>query len=416
MNQYIFSVQKGIPAPPAADGQAFLKPLERSSSFQGHLKAHLSEREVEIESVHGDRGEEAGWKELADLLKANSWEEAPEALEWLALLKDSTMAGEIMPLNLTAIFGDKPGEAVEMALQTLGSQLGIDIQDDLRVFPPDEKSIEALLSVLLHSLSNSKEIMAEGKDQRPLQMVLKWAQLVALAHEANETKAHFNEGEEMLTKTLEQWKEKISSMLPSANQGGNDKLLPQSSAFLPSASENSMLGLIRSGGQEIPLNQIVLAGELHIKDSQAITLMKNGQTIEASELMKQLDSVFAKAKFSSLNGLQRLQIQLAPENLGTLQIELTKKNGQVLATIVSSTQQGKEILESHLHSLKMTLANQGIQMDRILLQDSQASFDEQLKDQHHPKEEQQERLEDQEDGGFSTFLDELQELLIDETV
>ena len=414
MNQYIFSVQKGIPSPPTAGGQTFLKPIERSSSFQSHLKAHLSEREIEIESVNGDGGGEAGWNELADLLKANSWEEVPEALEWLALLKDSTMAGEIMPLNLTAIFGDRPGESVEMALQTLGSQLGIDIQDDLRVFPPDEKSIEALISVLLQSLSNSKEIMAGEKDQRSLQMVLKWAQLVVFAHAENETEAHM--GEEILTKTLEQWKERISSMLSSANQGGNDKLLPQSSAFLPSASEDSMLRLTRSGGQEIPLNQIVLAGELHIKDSQAIVLMKNGQTIEASELMKQLDSVFAKAKFSSLNGLQRLHIQLAPENLGTLQIELTKKNGQVLATIVSSTQQGKEILESHLHSLKMTLANQGIQMDRILLQDSQASFDEQLKDQHHPKEEQQERLEDQEDGGFSTFLDELQELLIDETV
>gem|GEM_PF-6263995 len=416
MNQYTFSVQKGIPSPPAAGGQSFLKPIERSSSFQGHLKAHLSERERENESVKEDGGEEAGWNELAGLLKADSWEEVPEALELLALLKDGSMPGVIMPLNLTAIFGEEPGESVEMALRTLGNQLGIDIQDDLRVFPPDEKSMEALISVLLHSLSNSKEIMAEGKDQRSLQMVLKWAQLVVLAHAANETEARSNEGEELLIKPLELWKEKISSMLASPNQGGNDKLLPQSSAFLQSASQDSMLGLIRSGGQEILLNQIVLAGELHVKDSQAIVLTKNGQTIKADELMKQLDSIFAKAKFTSLNGLQRLQIQLAPENLGTLQIELTKKDGQVLATIVSSTQQGKEILESHLHSLKMTLANQGIQMDRILLEDSKGSFDEQLNDQHHPKEEQQERLEDQEDGGFSTFLDELQELLIDETV
>ncbi|PQD95863.1 hypothetical protein CYL18_08230 [Pradoshia eiseniae] len=411
MNQYTFSVQKGIPSPPTG-GQPFLRPIEGSSSFQGHLKAHLSEKESESESVKGE--EVAGWNELADFLKADAWEEVPEALELLALLKDGAMAEVIKPLNLTAIFGEEPGESIEMALRTLGNQLGIDFQDDLRVFPPDEKSMEALISVLLHSLSNSKEIMADGKDQRPLQMVLKWAQLLVLAHEANETEAQSNEGE-LLIKALERWKEKISSVLPPANQGGNDNLLPQSSAFLQSASHDSMLGLMRGGGQEIPLNQIVLAGELYVKDSQAIVLMKNGQTIETGELMKQLDSIFAKAKFTSINGLQRLQIQLSPENLGTLQIELTKKDGQVLATIVSSTQQGKEILESHLHSLRMTLANQGIQMDRILLQDSKGSFDGQLNDQHH-QEEQQERLEDQEDGEFSTFLDELQDLLIDETV
>ena len=132
--------------------------------------------------------------------------------------------------------------------------------------------------------------------------------------------------------------------------------------------------------------------------------------------MKQLDTILSKAKLTSFNGLQRLQIQLAPEHLGTLQIEMIKKNGQITASIIANTQQGKEILDSHLNHLKMTLSNQGIQMDRIILQDSQAAFDETLKDHQQRKDQNQELLKEEEELEMASFLDELQQLLINETI
>lgn len=416
MNQRIFFVQNGLPSSLNVRDKTFSEREQRTSSFLGHLRAHLPEPSIKKASVTTDDRQEEEWSRLTDLLEANNWEEVPEALELLALLQDESAEGDILPVNLTDVFGGEPGESIEAAIRALEDLAGLDGQGDLQVYPPNEKSIETLVLILQQSLSISSDRIANGKIEKPLQMILKWGHLIKLTYGANEPDGQSKEAKDRLAKVLEQWKEKIPSLIGSADQAGKEQKLQLSSPYMPVATADSIFGLKPSGIQELPVNQTMLVGDLQINDSQTLVVSKNGQVIESDEFMKQWESLMMKAKFTSVNGLQRLQIQLAPENLGALHIQMSKKDGQILATIVASTQQGKEILESHLHSLKTTLTNQGIQLDRILLQDSQAIFDEQLKDQQRQKEEPQEQLEEKEDAGFASFLDELQELLINETI
>lgn len=417
MSQFIFPVQNGFPSYPVADDHQTVGEKEkRTSVFIGHLKRQLSGEGMEKESVMmTDEGQEAEQNELIRLLQAEDWEDVPEVFELLALYQEGNVTGEIMPVNLTASFGEEPIESVLTAVQTLTELTGIKVPENIQMNPPDEKSLEMLVSILQQSLGINDDVWMDSAVRKPLQMILKWSKLAALAGTVNGTEPSLLESKEKLANALDKWSERIGSLFTSAQGTEKDQKSKTDSSSLHNMPRDSSFGL-RSGMPEMAVNQTILAKDLQRMDSGPLIIMKNGQPVESNEWMKQLDTILSKAKLTSFNGLQRLQIQLAPEHLGTLQIEMIKKNGQITASIIANTQQGKEILDSHLNHLKMTLSNQGIQMDRIILQDAQAAFDETLKDHQQRKDQDQELLKEEEELEMASFLDELQQLLINETI
>lgn len=417
MNQFIVSVQKDIPSYPlAADNQAVGEKGKDASVFLEQLTRQLALEDEEQESViMPDKGQAAEQKELTAFLQAEDWEDVPEVLELLALFQGGNEMREILPIHLTASFGEEPIESVLNAIHTLADVTGIKAPETLQLDPPDEKTMDILVSILQQSMDIADDVLMDRTILEPLQKMLKWSKLMALIGTANGSDTILIESKEKLVNALEQWTEKIPSLFLSSKGAEKVQKPPLDSSSQPYMPRDSNFGL-RIGMQEMAVNQTILAKDLQRNDSGTLMVMKNGQPVEANEWARQLEGILAKARFTSLNGLQRLQIRLAPEHLGTLQIEMIKKNGQITASIMANTQQGKEILESHLNHLKMTLSNQGIQMERIILQDSQTVFGEQLKDQQQSREQEQEVPKKEEEIEFSSFLDELQEIVINETV
>lgn len=86
--------------------------------------------------------------------------------------------------------------------------------------------------------------------------------------------------------------------------------------------------------------------------------------------VQEIEKIILGGKFSaSTNGMAKLNIRLTPEHLGTLNIELISKNGELSAKIMTSSLGAKEMMESHIHLLKNNLSTSHIQLDRVVVVD-----------------------------------------------
>ena len=81
-----------------------------------------------------------------------------------------------------------------------------------------------------------------------------------------------------------------------------------------------------------------------------------------SDVMKQIvDNMRTTVK----DGMSTLEMQLHPESLGSLQVQLNSKGGAVTAQFIAQDENVKNVLESQLITLKETFAEKGVTIDAI---------------------------------------------------
>ena len=98
-------------------------------------------------------------------------------------------------------------------------------------------------------------------------------------------------------------------------------------------------------------------------------------TYEAREIMQQiLDYI----KVSVKPDMTSLQMQLNPEELGTLQIEVSNKNGMLTAQFTTQDEGVKAIIESQLIQLKENLNEQGLKVQAVEVTVASQQFDRNL--------------------------------------
>ncbi|WP_154657874.1 flagellar hook-length control protein FliK [Fictibacillus gelatini] len=141
-----------------------------------------------------------------------------------------------------------------------------------------------------------------------------------------------------------------------------------------------------------------------------------GDEISERQFVREFNQIISRHQLAILqNGISRFSIQLTPEHLGMLDIQIFSKNGEITARIMTGTQAAKELLESQLHHLKTAFHGSDLQLNKIdiftSLQDAgykeQGSFS-----GRHNRQEQQPSLKDEknsqdDDQSFIDILDEL---------
>ncbi|MBQ7738760.1 MAG: flagellar hook-length control protein FliK, partial [Desulfovibrionaceae bacterium] len=65
------------------------------------------------------------------------------------------------------------------------------------------------------------------------------------------------------------------------------------------------------------------------------------------------------------NGTTQLELQLHPQELGTIAVTLTSRNGEVSAHIRADNEQTVEMLHKQAEIIKANLLEQGVQIDKI---------------------------------------------------
>ncbi|MEK5102412.1 flagellar hook-length control protein FliK [Cytobacillus sp. FSL M8-0252] len=165
---------------------------------------------------------------------------------------------------------------------------------------------------------------------------------------------------------------------------------------------------------QVPTNPVAISKN----DTLQLHILQNGKPIPAEQLVKQFENTLSRAKFTTVNGIQKLSIQLTPEHLGTLKIEIVQKDQVMIARIIASTQAAKDAFESSAQTLRQAFHSQNINVDKIEIyqtsleqKHAEESFSQREKNQPNQDGDGHNRREEQEDKATS-FFDELEAELL----
>lgn len=95
---------------------------------------------------------------------------------------------------------------------------------------------------------------------------------------------------------------------------------------------------------------------------QQLTQTTSAWDTETTDIMKQ---VMDYMKIQVKPDMSNVELQLHPENLGTLQIHVSSKGGNITAQFFTQNETVKAVLESQMIQLKENFAEQGVKVDAI---------------------------------------------------
>lgn len=141
---------------------------------------------------------------------------------------------------------------------------------------------------------------------------------------------------------------------------------------------------------------------------------------QEQQFVRDFRQMLANSFLQNSGGRQQLTMKLYPRHLGTLNVQLTQENGEMTATLITSTAAAKHLVDSQLSQLRNAFAHQNLHIDKVQVlmlsgqeQANQAQDSYGKQQEHHHEEHQKENEQhvDEDDGGtevgFSEWLEEV---------
>lgn len=129
--------------------------------------------------------------------------------------------------------------------------------------------------------------------------------------------------------------------------------------------------------------------------------------VDAAEIMKQ---IVEYSKVTISNHATTMELQLNPENLGKIYMEITSKDGVVSAHITAQNEAVKEALESQLIELRQNLNQAGVKVEAVEVTVESHEFEKNLEQNSRQQEEQASQQEKASKGIRRINLSDLDEL------
>ena len=104
-----------------------------------------------------------------------------------------------------------------------------------------------------------------------------------------------------------------------------------------------------------------LLGEVITNLEQSVTEAVADET-SATHIVRQ---VIEQIQLNAREGMTSMEIQLTPENLGKVNLQVTAKDGVVTAQITTDTLAAKEAIETQINTLRENLNNQGLKVEAV---------------------------------------------------
>jgi flagellar hook-length control protein FliK len=142
---------------------------------------------------------------------------------------------------------------------------------------------------------------------------------------------------------------------------------------------------------------------------------------QKQQFVREIQQIITKGKLMvNEAGFTKMQIKLTPENLGTIEIQLIQKHGEIAAKIIASSQAAKDALDGQLTQLKQAFAGQNIDLEKleVVFQQEEQSF--QFHDQERQNHEEHHQSNDKEtddtDINNLSFEEQLSQIVLNEKV
>lgn len=138
----------------------------------------------------------------------------------------------------------------------------------------------------------------------------------------------------------------------------------------------------------------------------------------STDTMKLLDQVAEQIRVNVSEGKSSMEMQLNPENLGRVYVNISSKEGVIHAQLAASNEAVREALESQLADLRQNLNQAGVKVDAIEVTIASHGFEKNLEQNQQSDRQQGEREQEQQNGRRRNLnisgLDELSGLMTEE--
>jgi flagellar hook-length control protein FliK len=98
---------------------------------------------------------------------------------------------------------------------------------------------------------------------------------------------------------------------------------------------------------------------------ESVLPSKDPETVQGFFRAGALSQIVEKAAFNLKNGQSQVKIDLKPDFLGHVRMQISTENHQVTVKIATEFSVVKDIIENNIHQLKANLENHGLEIDKI---------------------------------------------------
>lgn len=221
--------------------------------------------------------------------------------------------------------------------------------------------------------------------------------------ETNTTNSKLDTSQTIVTEATTELKSIISSILTKLDKQLEQKdtpvvqkvINPIMVSSLRKAGESLMPSVeikattVKENENDIDSNVLPTVQNTFIKQHPFTLLTSSGEMAQPKNVEEQFAKLLANSTFTKVGDIQKLSIRLAPDHLGSIRIEITQNEGNMIARIITTTAEAKETLEKQLTSLKHGFAAQNLQVDKLDIVVSSQPQEKLQKEQQQQQEQQQ---------------------------
>ena len=166
-----------------------------------------------------------------------------------------------------------------------------------------------------------------------------------------------------------------------------------------SADEQGLMDRSRDGGKNITHAEHVFAEQQSIRTEEFILPEESVQPytsqVDAFDL---IDQIAKNVRVTISSAETSMEMQLNPENLGKLYLNISEREGVIRAQITVQNAAVKEALEVQLVELRQSLNQQGIKVDAIEVTVGAHEFEQNLEENAREEEQMQQQMQESKKG------------------
>lgn len=399
---------------------------ERYQNNAASIKNNPSDK-TDIQTGNTDEKLAAFEEDVRQVLKEKlgvTDEEITDAMQKLGL----TVADLIQPNQLTQLTAELTGsenigellcnDSFMEIVNEIGG-LSQDLLDDLGmtsqmftetvaaasqvVTAPESAGIEQLPEMQVTENVNADKTAANDNQ---MNSVLKEEKIVQTASDADEVEIQKQEDNIILQKEVAEETDNTDDMQEKTTLSEDNSLMQEET---DTKADDGQTGNRNESGNTS--NQTAFVSQEHTVDPAAA---KTPETVpEFSRQLDTLDLIRQVTEFTKVTVREAqttMEMQLNPEHLGKIYIEVTTKEGNVSAHIMTQNELVKEALEAQMAELKQSMNQAGVKVDAVEVTVGSHEFEKNLEQNAKQEERQAEEQEKASPKTRRINLDELDEL------
>ena len=358
--------------------------VKKQNSFEGKVQENKTGSEIKSSSddfnqhkisLKSGKQSKEEWTEAADLKEIG--QEVTAVLEETFGMSEEDIVDileqlGLVPVDLAFSVGDDGQSVMPMNLENVKA-LVMEIHgvEDPNLFLTSDTMSDELnqimtgiQGVLEETLGMDLEKLTQGDEVLLQSFAEKFEQLALDGFEAAPEEVKVEDADQDAVQNIapQENSDQISVVVEMSEESGLSETFQQT-------TEQNSSDSVKQGPGESPLNTFVE----HL--SQSFEDVGQSEVISARETMTSIvEQVVNHIRIRVLPQTTSMELQLNPESLGRVNLNVTSHNGTATATLTVQNEVAKEALESQITVLKENLESHGLKVDSVEVNVSEFGF------------------------------------------